>query len=214
MLAVEHTCNALTTRARWKIENFSIVASRDDPKRMLFGGDFSLFKSRLRFCLRFDPTNLNEYGNKNYSSLFIVPRNLDNERPVTLEWKLWIENTDGRTIREQACIDCFWISLRSCTLDSKRVFSMPRGWGYSQFVSYTQLYPPSDFVKNDTIFVCCEICRDVSQPDFRPFELENKAAENMWLFHNQPDAEDECTIQIGMENFKVTLLIRDIQGVF
>lgn len=106
MLIVEHLCTSFTTTVRWKIENFSDVASRDDPeKKFLLSEEFSLFKSRLRFYLRFYPINLTERGNKDYSSIYLRPQDLDNEKSVKLNVKFWVENTSKRRIGDKRGID-------------------------------------------------------------------------------------------------------------
>lgn len=96
MLSVKYKCNQYVTEIRWKVEDFLAFAPCDDPNRRLRSEDFSLYKSRLKFHLVFDPTNAQEQGSKQHSSLYLMPRYLDNQESVTLKWAFWLENLDGK----------------------------------------------------------------------------------------------------------------------
>jgi hypothetical protein len=76
------------------------------------------------------------------------------------------------------------------------------GRSFSAFVAHSKLYPPSNFVKNDTITICCDIKRSVDQSGFNPIELDTTFNATMWILYNQGAEAEDCTIQIGEENFR------------
>ncbi|KAI6177715.1 Speckle-type POZ protein-like isoform X2 [Aphelenchoides bicaudatus] len=190
MSSVKYKCTEYVTGFRWKIDNFLKVASRDGPKKVLFSEPFNLYKSRVSFCLTFEPTCTRETNSNNYSSLYLKPFYLDNKDSVRLAWNFWIENTAGEKIGKWEKIDY--------------VFSNnDYGYGFSEFVETSNLYPPSNFVINDTITICCDIQCSINQLDFKPFELDTKFRENMWISYLQGDQSDECTIKIEDIEFKI-----------
>lgn len=100
-LTVKHHCNEIFTTVKWKFENFAVRALRDNPDAILKSKAFSLYKSRLSFCLEFEPTNRQIGGDKTYSSLYLVSKNLDNENAVQLKRQFWIENENGIKLGNQ-----------------------------------------------------------------------------------------------------------------
>lgn len=99
-ITTEHYCDQVSTIFKLKIENFLTHASRENPCARLDSDDFSLYKSRLRFYLSFVPTS-RENDFKDFSSLFLIPENLDGEDVVYLKYKFWIENKEGKKIGDR-----------------------------------------------------------------------------------------------------------------
>jgi hypothetical protein len=80
-----------TTIVKWKLANFSTVASRDDPNKALLSDYFQLDSSDIKCRLQFEPTNTHDNGDKNYSSVYLHVTDSN----IKLRLKFWIENELG-----------------------------------------------------------------------------------------------------------------------
>jgi hypothetical protein len=90
-----------TTLIKWKVANFSTVASRDDPTNELWTDIFKLDSSDIKCRLRFYPTNKQDGGDKNRSSIFLYVSDLNGNSSVELCYRFWIENEFGDKIAEK-----------------------------------------------------------------------------------------------------------------
>jgi hypothetical protein len=84
-----------TTIVKWKLANFSTVASRDDPNKNLCSDYFQLDSSDIRCRLKFDPINRQNSGKKSHSSLFLYVTDFSNNFNIKFRLKFWIENELG-----------------------------------------------------------------------------------------------------------------------
>jgi len=114
---------------------------------VIYSDVFTLTESSIKFYLWFEPTNKKEGASKEHCAFYLVSRDLNGEPSIKPAFKLWIENTDGDKILNP--ISGLYTSVFN---------QIGEGRGRSEFVHQDQLYSPaSTFVKNDTIFICCEI---------------------------------------------------------
>jgi hypothetical protein len=89
-----------TTLIKWKLTNFSTIAARDDPKKILFSKEFQLDSSSIKCCLKFEPTTRDPDEYKKYSSIFLYIRDFAGQSYIRLRYKFWIENELGEKIRD------------------------------------------------------------------------------------------------------------------
>ncbi|KAI6185103.1 hypothetical protein M3Y97_00668800 [Aphelenchoides bicaudatus] len=137
------------TTYKWPIDDFSNVARRSYLNE-LTSPVFSLHS--LKFYLRFDPTNRNSDSSNNHSSLYFYAYDLDNEESVNLNLKVWLENNSGHQLAKQ---------------ELQRSFNkQSNNWECAQFVHHDEVYDnKNDFIKNDFLFVCCEVEYLVPKPE-------------------------------------------------
>jgi hypothetical protein len=91
-LEVKSEC---TTLVRWKVANFSTVASRNDPKKYLISNAFKLDSSDIKCCLIFEPTNRWDIKYKDYSSIYLCLEDSHENFNIKLCYKFWAENELG-----------------------------------------------------------------------------------------------------------------------
>jgi hypothetical protein len=101
-LEIESGC---ATLIKWKLANFSTVASRDDPNKELESDFFQLDSCSIKFCLLFCPTNNKDSGDKNYSSISLHVADFNGNASVKLRFKFWIENEFGYKTAETSGIN-------------------------------------------------------------------------------------------------------------
>jgi len=171
---------------KWPIINFSRTASRDNPTRKLESEVFTLSGSNLMFCLQFHPTNMKEPYS--YCSVFLCPKNFGGATSIKLEYKFWIENNRGEKIK------------RKLGYYVRKFSRINFGFGSREFIHHNRLYSPqNDFVKNDFIFICCEVRR------LLPNTVEQKQPAidtKEWKFFDGGFA-DWCTIRVSNHDFKI-----------
>jgi hypothetical protein len=84
-----------TTLIKWKVTNFSTVASRDDPNKELWSDKFKLYSSGIKCRLRLYPTNKKDSGERNCSSFSLHVIDFDGNCNIKLRCRFWIENELG-----------------------------------------------------------------------------------------------------------------------
>lgn len=108
-----------TTFFKWRLDNFSKIAARDDSNKQLASYAFKLDSSSIKCYLVFYPTNIND-ENKNYSSLYFVVENFGDKSSIKIRLRLWLENqlgdlvveTNGRNLYEFQLCQLFFRNQR------------------------------------------------------------------------------------------------------
>lgn len=176
---------------KWRIDQFSSAASRDDPNTSLNSPEFKL-SSGASFCLQLEPTTRQPNGNKGYCALFLKANNLAGNKSVVLTYRPWIENTSGDKLGPRLNI-------------IKHEFVGNQNWGYPEFVQHNLLYG-SEFIKEDVVIIRCEI--QVIKPTNEEIPLDNsqrqaiEAGKKEWDFYEQ-GFTGACVIQVADQEFKV-----------
>jgi len=179
----------VSTAFRWRIEEFSITASRDDPNTILRGPVFKL-SNGSQFLLQFDPTGKRD---KVYCSLYLFPINLIGYKSVTLKFCLWIENNTGEKLGHFNRVTSY-------------TFGSSIGYGYPEFANHNDLYgPDATFVKDDVVFLCCEV-QSVNPSKRVLSSSESDLREKLYSFYGYVSA-DSCIIQVGEKTFNVSKAI-------
>jgi len=179
----------VSTTFKWRIDQFFTVAARDDPKKCLKGPIFEL-RNGVTFYLQFEPTATANDASQYHCSLFLMPNDLAGNQSVILEYRLWVENSDGKKLERKPKA----INYEFTDLD---------GYGYVEFLTHSKLYGPmSDFVKDDLILICCEI--QIIEPLTKIIPpIEMKLHKKLYSFYKQGSAET-CTLQVGNRTFNVS----------
>ncbi|KAI6185097.1 hypothetical protein M3Y97_00668200 [Aphelenchoides bicaudatus] len=191
---------------KWPIGKFHETAARNGPGKVLPSNVFDV--GDLKFQMRFHPTNQCSGFSEHHSSIYLSVLNLKNEEKFAMQYRLWIENVDGLVLKKFDLEDTFKKS-KQC-------------YGIAEFAQHDHLYAPeSQFVKDDIIFVCCEIC-DIKfdpQPSTPSTPTSPLTPTTPTTFHqtrirfNIPpknEAIGECTLKVDDKEFNVqkALLIR------
>jgi len=178
-----------STVFKWPIFDFNTVATREDSQNRLESDDFLIGDCNKRFSLRFDPTNFYDDESKDYSSIWMCAKGLEEDESVVVRYNLWIENKVGEKIFDTL------FATQTCEFDSSG-----SSYGNSKFVrSYNLYLPGSDFAKDDFIFICCE-ARVLPSPDFECALSETEM--KLLTLRNQGFA-GFCTIKVEEQAFEV-----------
>jgi hypothetical protein len=94
MALSESTCKLF----KWRIDQFSVNASLDDPQTQLNSPTFEL-SGGAQFYLRFFPTCWKSEW-KSYSSFCLTPTNLGGTNSIALKFRSWAENNIGEKLGE------------------------------------------------------------------------------------------------------------------
>jgi len=141
------------TNFQWKIEKFTTVASLDGPK-ILISEDFSINGTTARAYLVFCHSTM---FSGNSCSLFICVKVIDKTVTGKTSVNLWINNTADKRMGDQNALNC------------RSFFDRMNFMGYEKFVLKSVIYPPSPFIRKDTVIVRCQI-------RFTPFKGKNESA--------------------------------------
>jgi len=183
---------ALRTIFKWPILKFSEAASRDDPEREMYSDVFTLTGNNLKFYLRFKPTNTKEFGSKEHCSFYLMPYDLAEMTSVTLDFKLWIQNTDAGKIIEPR-----W------GFTTNTFVEIDSGYGLTEFAHHDLLYSQnSTFIKRDTVFLCCEIRYRLPEPKKDKVQFMAEIQQKEFSFRKQGYG-DLCTIRVDGQEFRV-----------
>lgn len=80
-------------------------------------------------------------------------------------------------------------------------------YGFERFVNHSELYPPSDFVKNDYIYICCEITQKLDYVGFKQILLNDEKILKHVYRSNKIDDDDKVIIQSKKRKLSVSSLI-------
>jgi len=126
---------------KWPISKFSEIVPRRDAHELLESDEFELGDSGIDFTLALDPTY--EVENEKVCSIDLYTSGQEDYETVNVQSKIWLESVYGEKLPNQPLVKTYKFEY-----DGDNV----RG----DFVRSDELYSP-DFLKNDTILVCCEI---------------------------------------------------------
>jgi len=172
---------------KWRIEKFSKTASRNDPTKELISPYFELNRD-VKLLLVFHPTSIQPDGDKDYCSVYLYAKVVGKGKSVNLDYFLWLENIDGERLGQ------------STKATSHTFTDLPSGYGFSNFANNSKLYGrEASFVKNDVVFVCCEI-KSIPLLTEIPPPLESELRQKLYSFYEQSSI-DNCTIQVGKRSF-------------
>jgi hypothetical protein len=193
-----------TTLIKWKISNFSTIASRDDPNKELRSSAFNLDSSDIKCSLSFNPTNCCDGGNKSSSSLFFHIGDFGKHSTIQAYISVWVENQLGDKTAEQpgSIFKVYIYKNRFIGVEHLFDKSNSSGWGYSNFVHHDEIYAPKNhFVKNDIVILCCQIVRGNAST-----KLITELHRKLWNSYSE-GLVGECTLRVSGKEFKVSISI-------
>lgn len=207
---VEHFCNEYVLKIRWRIDNFSTKISRNDKKASLDSPYFNFYKSRTTFHLDLQ----SDTKNKDELSLTLFSSNVDYEKPINLNLKFYIEDSKGICIKDFPGWQNFFFQILLKFLERIVTFyrfSLACGDRFKP----SELYSPENKVINedDIVYICCEIKRNTSQADFKPFKLDGNFASNLYEAH-QFGGNVMCEIKIDDEVGITVLFFKKVNMIF
>jgi len=183
---------ASSTMYKWQLRNFSTMASRKNPGNVLYTDDFALPDSNVKLSIRFMPTNTIRKTSKEYCALQLMLKDLGGEKSVKLEYKLWIENTNGEKL----------VHLNS-EIIIHTFYRVNEGYGWHMFVHKDQMYSPANtFVKHDTIILCCDVRMLKPKVSEDNSKLAVEIQKSEWEFYEQ-GFKGSCMIKVNGQEFQI-----------
>lgn len=112
-----------------------------------------------------------------------------------------MENLDGERCGRQLSKSRFK-HFKQFLKAFEHAFGLNNANGRSEIIAHSDLYPPSTFITNDTVIICCNIWRSITQPGFKAIEPDTQFNDIIWKIYSESET-DNCVIEIGEETLKV-----------
>jgi hypothetical protein len=149
------------------------------------------------YWLQFCPMS-NDDDYKNDCALNLILKNLNGNKPIEVEYKLWVENIYGQQMGQRKGLLFKETMNTAFDLDTIKVDTIDIGYRDPKFLHLDQLYSEG-FVKNDILLICCTV-NQVSSNKEDPI-TEKELREKLFSLYEQ-GFTGNCTIRVKDESFK------------